>query len=118
MTYLLVDPKQKPKGAKICYQIKKTIEQSLKHIAQIEQSNRIKQRQQKKLQAKKDQRRNYITGELVSRYFPEVLKLEPGTNEQNAVTFSSLESFLSVLASNQELIKQIKRDTTNNKQQL
>ena len=93
---------------------KKTIEQSLKHIAQIEQSNRIKQRQQKKLQAKKDQRRNYIIGELVSHYFPEVLKLEPGTKEQNTVTFSSLESFLSALASDQELVRQIKRNASNN----
>ncbi len=108
-------PKTKTERSQNMLPNKKTIEQSLKHIAQIEQSNRIKQRQQKKLQAKKNQRRNYIIGELVSRYFPEVLKLEPGTNEQNAVTFSSLESFLSVLASNQELIKQIKRDTTNNK---
>ncbi len=63
---------------------------------------------------KKDQRRNYIIGELVSHYFPEVLKLEPGTKEQNTVTFSSLESFLSALASDQELVRQIKRNASNN----
>lgn len=92
----------------------KVITQSLKHIVEIEHSNRIRQRQQKSLQAKKDQRRNYIIGELVSHYFPEVLKLEPGTKEQNTVTFSSLESFLSALASDQELVRQIKRNASNN----
>lgn len=94
------------------------IAKSKEHTAKLERQKRQEQKRKRSAKKKKDQRRNYIIGELVSHYFPEVLKLEPGTNEQNAVTFSSLESFLSVLASNQELIKQIKRDTTNNKQQL
>ena len=73
-----------------------------------------KDKSKKENEVKKDQRRNYIIGELVSHYFPEVLKLEPGTKEQNTVTFSSLESFLSALASDQELVRQIKRNASNN----
>lgn len=54
---------------------------------------------------------NCIIGELVTKYFPEVLKFEPGTKAENAVTFEPLEAFLSELATDQELLKRIKKRT-------
>ena len=90
------------------------IAKSKEHTAKLERQKRQEKKRKRSAKKKKDQRRNYIIGELVSHYFPEVLKLEPGTKEQNTVTFSSLESFLSALASDQELVRQIKRNASNN----
>ena len=66
----------------------------------------IRNREAKK---KKDQRRNYIIGELISKYFPEVLKLEPGTKAENAITFEPLEVFLSILSNDKILMKRLKK---------
>lgn len=95
-------------------QIKKTEEK----VAQLKQQRRIQIKKEKDIRRKKDQRRNYIIGELVSKYFPGVLSLEPGTKAENAVTFAPLESFLSALAANRECIDQIKAKTTNSDQQM
>lgn len=93
--------------------IDKQIALSMERIAKAEHSNRVRLKKQKEIQKKKDQRRNYIIGELVSKYFPEVSSFEPGTKVENAVTFESLESFLSTLAADRELVNRIKNKTDN-----
>lgn len=65
-------------------------------------------KQERETQKKKDQRRNYIIGELVARYFPEVAALNPGTNEQNAVIFKRMEAILYILANDQSLLEQLR----------
>ncbi len=89
------------------------IKQTEEKIAQLKRQRKIQLKKDRDIRKKKDQRRNYIIGELVSKHFPEVLNLEPGTKAENAVTFASIESFLSALAADQELVNQIKEKATN-----
>lgn len=79
-----------------------------KKITESQHLQRLKQKKECELQEKKNQRRNFIIGELVTKYFPEVLSIEPGTRAENAERFLTLEAFLIELASDQELVKQIK----------
>lgn len=83
------------------------IAKSKARTAILEQQRRVEQRQEREAKKKKDQRRNYVIGELVTKYFPEVLRFEPGTKAENAVTFEPLEAFLSSLCADLELIKQL-----------
>lgn len=69
---------------------------------------RAEQREARERQKKTVQRRNYIIGELVSKYFPEVKKFEPGTKAENAERFQLLDAFLSVLAADWNLVEAIK----------
>lgn len=94
--------------------IEERIARSEEHITKLKQQKRIKERKEREAKKKKDQRHNYIIGKLVSKYFPEVLKvlnLEPGTKAENTITFEPLEVFLSVLSSEQILMKQLKEKT-------
>ena len=91
--------------------IEERIARSEERIAKLKQQKRIEERKEREAKKKKDQRRNYIIGELVSKYFPEVLNLEPGTKAENTITFEPLEVFLSVLSSEQILMKQLKEKT-------
>lgn len=77
------------------------------HTAKLEQQRRVELRQEREAKKKKDQRRNYTIGELVTKYFPEVLCFEPGTKAENVVTFEPLETFLSVLSADMELVKRL-----------
>lgn len=83
------------------------IAKSKERTAKLEQQRRVELRQEREAKRKKDQRRNYVIGELVTKYFPEVLSLEPGTKAENAVTFKTLEAFLSALSADKELIKRL-----------
>lgn len=89
------------------------IKQTEEKVTQLKQQRRIQIKKEKDIRKKKDQRRNYIIGELVSKHFPEILNLEPGTKSQNAVTFEPLDAFLSVLAADPELVNQIKNRISN-----
>lgn len=84
------------------------IAKSKAHTAKLEQLRRAEQRKKREAEKKKSQHRNLIIGEMVSNHFPEVTKLEPGTKEENLATFKPLESFLSVLSADKELVKQLK----------
>ena len=66
---------------------------------------------------KKNSRRYYIIGELVAKYFPEFQRFEPGTKAENAVEFKPLETFLSVLSTDQELMVRLK-EMVNHRQSL
>ena len=58
---------------------------------------------------KLNDRRNYILGELLCKYFPELMELEPGsTKAENAARFAPFENFLSTLADDPELMNELK----------
>lgn len=95
--------------------IEEQIHRSQERTAKLERDNRIKQKNIKDAQKRKEQRRNYIIGELVSKYFPELLKLNPGTKAENHITFEPFESFLTVLAADKELITKLKEKAASQK---
>lgn len=74
----------------------------------LEHDYRVAQRQEREAQKKIAQRRNYVLGELVTKYFPEVTALRPGTKEENKITFAPVETFLTVLAEDKRLVKELK----------
>lgn len=90
--------------------IEERIIKSKERTAKLEEQRRISERQEREKKKKKDQQRNYVIGELVSKYFPEVLNLEPGCKANNAVEFDLFESLLSVLSHNQEYIDKLKKE--------
>lgn len=94
-------------GAKILT-IEERSQKANKRIAESKYQQRLAQKQAQDEQRKKAQRRNYIIGEMVSQYFPEVMRLEPGTQVENEERFLPLKSFLIELAADQELVAQIK----------
>lgn len=78
-----------------------------KRIDIAEQKRRQKERTTQEEQMRQDSRRNYIIGELVTKYFPEVTTFEPGTNAENRTRFKSLEAFLYVLSTDYELVRKL-----------
>jgi bacillopeptidase F (M6 metalloprotease family) len=77
-------------------------------IAKLEYQRKVEKRHEREAERKKNSRRYYIIGELVAKYFPEFQRFEPGTKAENAVEFKPLETFLSVLAADQELMVRLK----------
>lgn len=77
-------------------------------VAKLECQQRLEKRRTREADRKKNNRRYYIIGELVEKYFPEVQRFEPGTKAENADEFKPLETFLLVLSTDQELILQLK----------
>ncbi len=89
--------------------LEERIAKSKAHTAKLEQMRRAKQKRERDAKKKKDRHRNYIVGELVTKYFPELMCLEPGTNAENVDRFWRLEAVLSLLANNKELMEQLKK---------
>lgn len=83
-------------------------------VKNVKRQKRIEVRNEHELQKKKDQRRNYILGELVTKYFPEVLGIDPGNNDENSINFKPVEMFLSVLSSDTELVNSLKAKSEKN----
>lgn len=88
--------------------LEEQIIRSKQRTAKLEEQKRVQLRNEREKKKKKDQRRNYIIGELVTKYFPALTSLEPGTKAENRINFQPLEAFLSVLSSEQELIDRLK----------
>ena len=88
--------------------IEERIAKAKEHVHQLEQQKKVEQRKEREAKKKMDQRRNYIIGELVTKYFPEVKKFTPGTKIENDVIFEPLESFLSALATDQTLMEHLR----------
>lgn len=74
-------------------------------VNQLEKEKKLELRKERELKRKKEQQRNFIIGELVAKYFPQVLNLEPGTRNENATVFQPVDKLLSTLSTNQEFIK-------------
>lgn len=79
-------------------------------VERLQRQKKIELRKAKEEEKKKNQRRNYIVGELVTKYFPQILKLEPGNKAENAVTFKPFEMFLSKLAADQKIAEWLAKE--------
>lgn len=77
--------------------------------AQLERQRRIDQRQEREAQRRLRQRRNYIIGELVTRHFPEIEVLKPGTARENDIIFVPFEKLLLELSEDKELLQELRR---------
>ncbi len=80
-----------------------------KQIEQLERERRIEDRKNRETQEKIRKKQYYLIGELVSKYFPEVLCLNAEQSIEDALSLKPLESFLSVLSTDQELVYQLKQ---------
>ena len=84
------------------------ITKAKERVSKLEHQRRVEERREREAKKKKDQRRNYIVGEMVVKHFPAISRFEPGTKAENAVEFEPLETFLSMLAADQELVERLK----------
>lgn len=92
--------------------LEERINKSKEHTAKLERLRRAEIKKEREIQRKKDQRRNYLIGELVTKYFPDLMALQPGNKSENIARFEPLESFLSTLAADKQLIQQIQKKST------
>lgn len=79
---------------------------------------RVSERQDREAEKRKSQRLCYIVGEMVVKHFPDLLAIEPGTSEENAVRFRQLEELLEKLADDPEFrgwVRNISCGTGNRK---
>ena len=76
-------------------------------ISNIQHEERKAIRAAREAAEKANSRRCYIIGELVVKHFPELLALNPGTAEENKVTFHSLDLFFQYLAEDIESVEKI-----------
>lgn len=104
---IIVANSKKNEGAKIM-SVEERIANADKRINTIERKKRQEERAAQEAQRKKDQRRNFVIGELVAKYFPEVSNLEPGTDAENRTSLDSLEAFLYVLSTDYELVGELR----------
>ena len=102
---------KKNEGAKIM-SIEERTANANRHIAAAEQKKRQKERAVQEAKRRKDSRRNYIIGELVARYFPDIRNIEPGTDVENQNRFESLEAFLYVLSTDYDLVEELQGRAT------
>lgn len=75
--------------------------------AAAEQKKRQEERATQEAQRRRDSRRNYVIGELVTRYFPSLREYEPGTDTENKSRFEPLEAFLYVLSTDYDLVREL-----------
>ncbi len=73
---------------------KKNIDKLNQKIEKLNRQKRIERKKLREEQKKIDSRRNYIIGEMVVKYFPELAKIMPGTKTENTEKFSGFEKFL------------------------
>ena len=79
-----------------------------RRIEAAEHQRRVEQRQERERLRKRSQRQNYIIGELICNYFPELRQIEPGTKEENKVRFALLTCVLKLMANSPDLISMLK----------
>lgn len=72
------------------------------------QSARRLQQNKKKERERRNQRRNFMIGDLVTKYFPSVKTIEPGTPEENLRQFEKLEAILYILSTDVKLLDVLK----------
>lgn len=77
-----------------------------RRMKEAERQKRVKNREEKEAQNRRNQRRNFLIGELVTKYFPSVAAIQPGTQ------FENLEAILYVLSIDVELIDDLKDRAT------
>lgn len=103
----IIDTPKRNEGAEML-NIGKRNQEANKRIAESKYQQRFVQRQTQDEKLAEIQCCNYIIGKLVSKYFPEVCEIEPGTSDENEVRFQFVEAFLAALANDEGLVKQLK----------
>lgn len=88
--------------------IEKSIAQANEHIKKLEEQKRFDLRIMRKMEKKKEQRRNYVVGEMFVEYFDEMLRLEPGTKAENVVVFQPFKEFLEELSADEKWRNRLK----------
>ena len=76
---------------------------------QLKNRKKMQERREQEAKRKVDTHRNIIIGELVCKYFPDVMEYQPQKSKSaNTEVFKSFESVLKVLVSDMELLAHIK----------
>ena len=71
-------------------------------------SQRLAEKAERDRQRSEDNRRKYIIGGLVLKYFPELHEIKLGANRgETQANFSQVDAVLSILASKRELISEL-----------
>lgn len=104
----MINNPKRNEGAKMLT-IEERSQKAAKRITESQHQQRLAHKQAQDKQRRDAQRRNYIIGELVSKYFPEVCDIEAGTEAENKVRFEPLEAFMAVLSADKELVEQLKK---------
>lgn len=97
----------KKNGGSKMMSIKERTSNANRRIVAAEQKKRQEERAAQEAQRRNDSRRNYIIGELVTRYFPSLREYEPGTDTENKSRFEPLEAFLYVLSTDYDLVREL-----------
>ena len=109
-------PENDPKELRQIPTIEERIIIVKKQLEQLERKRRIADRNNRETQEKIRKKQYYLIGELVSEYFPEILCQKAEQPTEDALSFKPLESFLSVLSEDKELINQLKQRAINRAQ--
>jgi hypothetical protein len=84
------------------------IEKKLEEIEQLKNQKKSQQRREQKAKRKMDTRRHIIIGELVCKYFPNMMNYWPQRNRADtADEFAVFENILCMLAANAELVSKL-----------
>ena len=85
--------------------------QEMDEWERINRLEKLEKRNRRIAKEKECKHRNFILGELVSKYFhDDVAHLPPGTKAENAVVFAEFQTFLSIIAANKELTARLKQE--------
>ena len=83
----------------------------ISRVEQLKNQRKSRERREQEAKRKLDTRRNIIIGELVCRYFPDVMRLQPQRSKaDNAAEFEAFASILSTLANDTELLVRLKEE--------
>ena len=90
--------------------------QAQEKVEQMKRQKILQDNREKKKQEAITMRRNILIGELITKYFPEVLKFQPRrTQAENSIEFELLELFVSMLADDKDYIERLKQQTATRK---
>jgi len=85
------------------------IEKAKERLEQLKHQKKLQDMRERKAKQKTDIRRYIIIGEMVCKYFPEVMLYQPRkTNTENAEEFSHLDDFLQELSISDDIVAKIK----------
>ena len=85
------------------------IAESKAKAEQLKRHKRLQDNREKKQKQKEDTRRKIVVGEIVLKYFPEILQFQPYLSEaKNNIEFAEFEIFVSELACDKAYIIQQK----------
>lgn len=106
--YIPEDNEIRNEGAKMLT-IEERAANAEERIAKTRRQRSVEEKAARDKLKKLNDRRNYLLGELLCKYFPELMELEPGTTKaENAARFASFENFLSALADDPDLMEDLK----------